>query len=790
MSKLASAHPVSPEQQAAYAKAWGFASEKSSMPVDQFFDLVKGRSASDVSNPYSKVGVVYACVKAKAEAMAMMPMRISDREDQVIESGPLALLAQRPNPKLTARNYRRAMSAYLDLFGVAYHVNLLSTSRTEVLEYTVRSPIEMTEIKDRGTGEIIAYEHRPVGAAGVHDIIPAEQVHRIVDADFGSGDLGRPLAARRAVGLAVRQYFKADSANDNSLEFGASGGMGLRSERNLTEPQKKELLAQLRERHSGHNNRHKWMLLEGGLTIERLFNSFQEMEFSALKQMTREDICVGFGLNTLVLGYQASGGLGSGQTLDAGHLVVWTNTHLPRAERFAEEWCEAILTPVDGPASAQQMMAERRAMSVAEKRVRMRREASSRARAFDLDYYAWFDPSGVPVLQQAALDLAKQAGEWVEKGVPLNQVLRAFDIPFEEVPWGDTWWRNAGLIDVQDDTPVIDDPPGPPGSDEPEDIGPAVDPDDDGDDDEGTRARAIVEREVTEQQLASIWQAWRLSWVGLDKAARSKVSRHFSELQREVMSKLDRLLGGDKAVRALSDVERRDLIAEILFNIVEANGSLVAKVGPIMREATRLGGEQAMTEHAQATGSEADPFRIDDPDVVSSLRRRELQLTDVNRTLRRQVRDTLEAGLTGGETTAQITERIRKTFSAANGRAATIARTEIGRSVEEARHIGRKQAGTPLKSWLWSRRETGREHHMQAEAQTLVAPLPNSQKFVLPQTGNTCDHPRATGEPEDDINCGCTTLARFPGDGIKAVVGRYLSRGFLTHKQLTERTTP
>lgn len=772
--------PAPPDRQAAYAQAWGFGgahNKSQSMPVDQWFDQVAAGGSSDVGAPYSQVGIAYACVKRKADAMAMMPMRVSDKDEQIIESGPLAQLAERPNSKLTARNYRRAKSAFLDLFGIAYHINFLAADG-EVLGYDIKSPVEIRELKDHGTGEVLAYEYRPVGAPGKLDIIEPERVHRIVDADFGSGDITRPLAARRAVGLAIKQYFKADAANDRSLEHGASGGMGLRSEQTLTPEQKKDLLAQLRERHSGYAKRHGWLLLEG-LTVEKLFNSFQEMEFAELKRMTREDIAVGFGLNTLVLGYQATGGLGSGQTLDAAHLIVWTHTHLPRAEWLAEEWGEAVLTPMDGRVSVLGMLAERRGPTITERKVAMRRTLATRAKARGADCYAWFDPSGVPVLQRAALELAKQASEWIDKGVPLNQVLRAYDIPFEEVSWGDTWWRAAGLVDVQDTTPLIDDPPGNPTGPQLLEDEPEVDevvPDED-----LAKALAVVRREVSEEQLSSLWHAWRLSWSGLDRATRSKVSRHFSELFRQVKTKLDAMPQDRSAVT-------RDLVAEVIFDLIEANNSLLLKVGPLLREATELGGTQAMTEHAQLTGMDAaDPFRIDDPQVVASLRRRELEITNVNRTLRNQTRAAIEAGLTNGESIGKITERVRKVFNAAGSRASTIARTEVGRSVEEARHLGRGQAGTPLKSWLWSRKETGRENHMQAEAETLAAPVPNSQKFVLPQTGNTCDHPRATGTAEDDINCGCTTIARFPGDSIKSAITGYLSRGFVTHVQLIEQ---
>jgi len=38
---------------------------------------------------YSQVSAVYACVKAKADALSQMPMMVSTVDDEVIESGPL-----------------------------------------------------------------------------------------------------------------------------------------------------------------------------------------------------------------------------------------------------------------------------------------------------------------------------------------------------------------------------------------------------------------------------------------------------------------------------------------------------------------------------------------------------------------------------------------------------------------------------------------------------------------------------------------------------------------------------
>jgi len=91
----------------------------------------------------------------------------------------------------------------------------------------------------------------------------------------------------------------------------------------------------------------------------------------------------------------------------------------------------------------------------------------------------------------------------------------------------------------------------------------------------------------------------------------------------------------------------------------------------------------------------------------------------------------------------------------------------VGKAVETAQHEGRKQAGVPLKSWLWSRKETGRPTHHQTETMTMSEPVPLDQNFVIGTTGVTCPHPRATGRPEHDINCGCTTISRYPNDSVR-----------------------
>jgi len=216
---------------------------------------------------------------------------------------------------------------------------------------------------------------------------------------------------------------------------------------------------------------------------------------------------------------------------------------------------------------------------------------------------------------------------------------------------------------------------------------------------------------------------------------------------------------------------------------------LIAKVGPLIRESYRLGGEQSMQEAANAKGTPntPDPFNIKDPTTASKMRARTVNLTNLNKTVSKRVARVMAEALDNGRSYSEIVEALKKEFNLTRTRAATIARTEIGASVEEARSEGRNQAGVPMKSWLASRKETGRPQHLATESETAANPIQNDALFTIAGSGVTCQHPRASNLPAgQSVNCGCTTLARYPGDNLKAVLGRY-SRGFLTYDQLTAR---
>ncbi len=763
------------------------------LSTTQMANLIFGGRGADRDRPgasYRQVDVVYTCVRFLSDAIGSLPLMISTADDQVVESGPLAELTFRPNPGQTGRAFFAETEAMLELFGrVHWHMELIGGVPRAV---RIINPLQMKPKRDRSTGELLAWGFMPVGVSGAtEEIIPLDEVHTITLPDYElPQNLHDGMSPRKAAELAIAQYYKADVANESSLDNDVAPPGALETDHSLTDPQREDIKNQLDQRHAGVRNRRRVMVLEGGLKWQGMASAFKEMEFTELKTMSREGICAVFGLKAILF-YGGRSGMGPGKEAESAEKSVWNTTIMSRADRIAEEWTCGPL----GRFGRDKSLTLRDAMSAACKRdtpAGHRRCASYQrsrqaAMATNQSFFAWFDASGVAALKYEWLGQSQDAKRWFDMGVPVNAIIQATGAPVEDLAWGNAGYRPIGLIDYEDDTPIIDDPPGPPPDLEDQDgDNPKNDPDDSGDDKSSAAKRELQQRRLTESQLAAIWELWRTSWAGLDRAMRGKVQRHFSVLRAEVLANLHRVLGDD--ARSLNGVEQRDTIGQILFDLVKANGKLRVVAVPLIREGFRLGGNQTMTEHAQATGAdEAQVFNIEDPQVAQAMRRREIKLTDVNKTVRNKLRAQIVEALDGNEPVGKIAERIKREFNFASKRANTIARTEVGRSVEEARHLGREQAGTPLKSWLWSRRETGRAWHMDTERSTLKDPVANGELFTVAKTGNTCPHPRATNDPQDDINCGCTTIARFPGDSVKAVVARYLTHKCLTYEQMLAR---
>ncbi|MEM7626567.1 MAG: phage portal protein [Planctomycetota bacterium] len=790
------------------------------MSLDRWFREVEGgndpQGTAGPRHPYDQVAAVYACVQMRANALATMPLRISTASEELVEDGPLVRLLCQPNPEQTWRDFVKTLSATIDLAGRTYLVfdeGRSAARRREPNQIAIAHPEQIRPRRNPRTGELLGYRFRPAGAAvGVTVDLDADAVACIREPDYdqpSSKDAAvSPLAATR---LAVSQYFKADLANEASLDNSVEPGGVFTMDGTPGEGQVEDVKKQIYAR-QGAKNRRRNLVLWGGMKWERIAAAFSEMEFAELKRMARQDICAGFGLHQLLV-FPSDEGLSSG-AMDDAEEIAWTTTHLSRAEWIAEQLTIAVISRFRGSTRRGLADARRRAMTVKQRHFATRGGLQQRALAFDLPYYVWMDPSSVPAIIRRIAKQTESIERMTKIGVPLNHAAALMGVPIEEQPWGNTWWRPVGLVNVADDTPGASAP----GSDDPtglpEDIGEPEVPEVG---ERQARAADAITRRYSEAQLRAIWESYRASLDGPIRAFRGPYRRHLMQLRAQTLANLNRLPAdtaargeesreavalhweeheGDRLVARESVVrltpKQRDLLGELVFDIATGTDNLLRVVGPVLRRSIELGGAQAMDEAAAAEGrppEDADPFALDDPGVEARLRERDVRIADLTDAQARRLRAKLAEGLASNASRDELREIASKQFNVEARRADLVARQEVSTAVEEARHEGRKQAGVPAKSWLWSRRETGRDWHRLAEAETLARPVPLDAPFVLPQTGNTCQHPRGTGRAVDDINCGCTTISRYPGDRIReaALFDALLTRGVCDLDQLEKR---
>lgn len=734
--------------------------------------------------PYEQVTAVRAAVSRKARCLASMPMMISTAEDQLIESGPLFDLLEQPNARMGRREFWIQTSGWLDLSGACHWIMNKRTWRgllpTEVIPV---GAWQMKPILDRNN-DLAGWKYRAAGQRWDQAVeLDLTEVWTVGLSSFDPTEPFGYSAPLKPAMMAVAQLYKSDVANEASLDNGVEPGGVFTSEGTPTEDQIKDMRQQLAERHSGAANRRRHLLLYGGMKWESIAATFSEMEFVELQKMKIVDVCVALDVDPAAIGYYENSNYAHAESAKNS---MWIDTCIPLGEWLADEFERGVVSRFTKDKSLTARHQMQSAVAAARKVHRRQRSSIGFLRAKSRSGSAltvWFDDSRIAAVRKAQLDRSKEGAIWIKDYLsPPGDVIEALDLPLEVHPHQKVAWQTTSVMPV-DAAPLFGDEdddegeiPGETGSD-------GQTQSDDSEEDLPNQGNAVaIERELTVEQRVRLHELWEASWAGIARSMAGRVARHFLELRAEVLAKVAQVNpGGEPRSVAIT----RSIIGEMLFDIFIANQKLAAAVRPLVRASFELGGQQSLDEAAVAEGKEpkdADVFRIQDPQAVAAMKAREIKITDTNRTVRKHLAESISQGMEKGETTAEIQERVRTTFNMAGKRSATIARTEVGGAVEQSRQMGRAQANVPMKSWLSGKGDSMREWHLLTEFETFKNPVANDALFVIAQTGNTAMHPRASGIAEEDINCRCTTVARYPNDQVKdlRLIRHLKAHGFRT----------
>jgi len=533
----------------------------------------------------------------------------------------------------------------------------------------------------------------------------------------------------------------------------------------------RRLRATFDSRHAGAYNAKRTAMLTGGMDAKTIAMSMVDMQVAELTNLSGARVCSTFGVPPAMVGLVTESQYSHGP---AQRDFIF-NTVIPLCRLFAGFLTRSILDKFTA-ASTEAALPDRSIH-----RNKDYRQARHKSIAVQSNLFAWFDTAQHPVVQEQQRETAEKVTKFTDAGIPLNQLIVAHDLPYEQVPWGDDWWIQMGRVPANYITEA-----GLEGV-----IGeslaegePADEDKEDNKEEQGIRHKVqeYAETKADEAQRIRLWDNWVISWAGLEKEYNSAIRVFFLRQERELTDKLKAALNNEKTITTKADTDQ--IIARVVFDITKENGKLRVINHTFFARGSELGIRQSLTESGltgDALESAVEPAGqsplLKQKRIISYVK-----LSKVNQSTRKAIARQLTDGLGKGENLQQLTTRIKKTLGSNRKRALVIARTQTAGAVSTGRHTGMKAAGVTAKAWITSGDDNVRDAHRQAGI-TYKTAIPIDKPFVV--DGENLMYPGdPAGSAKNIINCRCLQIARALKTGKTLSIGDYINMRFFTYREL------
>jgi len=222
--------------------------------------FTRSGGASSVTAPMAQNTWVYSAVSVIARTVCSLDWRIvrEDDKDAASVDGPARELIANPAPGVTSQDLFEEIAGHLVEGGEAHVLDASMQPRPS--ELLVIGRRQMEPYFRPGTDMLLWWEVRPTGAAPV--AIPPDATHAYIRL-FNPYDAWRGLSPFQACALGVSQDYQAAVYNEAALRNGGSpGGLYIANER-LSQEEKEEFLAVIRQHHEGAKNANKPLVLGG-----------------------------------------------------------------------------------------------------------------------------------------------------------------------------------------------------------------------------------------------------------------------------------------------------------------------------------------------------------------------------------------------------------------------------------------------------------------------------------------------------------------------------------------------
>ncbi len=244
----------------------------------------KQRLFQPVTDPYSQHAWVYSAVNTIAVNIASVPYVFQNEQGPVKDSRWQKLFEQ-PNPEMGWGQFIEACVTYWHLRG-EYIIILDRDSMFDIPRAMMPvDPAMLEPVLNKAETQIIRWRvpdsPRPLFFE-LHEIIQTKF--------FNPNDPFRGLSPLSAAAQGIQQDALANRFNTTFFENSGNPGGVVEVPGNMTTEQWERFRTQLRDRHTGPNNAHKMMLLEGGASFKQAQVSQKDMEFLNQKKWNRDEV--------------------------------------------------------------------------------------------------------------------------------------------------------------------------------------------------------------------------------------------------------------------------------------------------------------------------------------------------------------------------------------------------------------------------------------------------------------------------------------------------------------------
>ncbi len=238
------------------------------------------------------------------------------------------------------------------------------------------------------------------------------------------------------------------------------------------------------------------------------------------------------------------------------------------------------------------------------------------------------------------------------------------------------------------------------------------------------------------------------------KRMKSSADRVCNYARHETLRNVERHFRTNPPISGAESDQGKSLAARLTFDRQAFGEELLAALAEDQQAALQTSGQQLFDELGKDS-----VWRLPSQDATQFIQDRANLLANVPDEIHREIMQSIEQGLAGGESRRQLMARISTAFDEiGRSRAETISNTETAAAFNYARDKAMREAGVTHKRWLHSQSpliKEPRPTHLEADGQ--IQPIDEPFDVGGVQFMRPADDSLGAG-PEDIINCHCVAI--------------------------------